>query len=277
MIIDAHHHFWDRSQPFEYGWLDTPELEAINRNFLPADLQPQLAACGISQSIFVQTQHNLEEARWVLSMRAEWDFLAGVVGWVDLRSPECESQLEMFADQEGFLGIRHVVQDEPDDEFIIQPETLRGLKVLERYGVPYDLLFYDRHLRHAATVADAVPNLPLVLDHLSKPRIKDGAIDEWARELRQAAQRPNLYAKLSGLITEADWKSWSVDHLRPYVEVALEAFGPQRLMYGSDWPVCELAGSYAQVFEAAKTLIADLSPEEQAKIWSGTAQSFYNL
>ena len=277
MIIDAHHHFWDRSQPFEYGWLDTPELTAINKTFLPADLEPQLKECGVSQSIFVQTQHNLEEARWVLAMRADWDFLAGVVGWVDLRSPECEAQLETCIGDPGFLGIRHVVQDEPDEDFIVRPETLNGLKVLERHGVPYDLLFYDRHLRHGATVADAVPNLPLVIDHLSKPRIKDGDIDAWERDMREAAKRPNLWVKLSGLITEADWDSWTVDHLRPYFEVALEAFGPDRMMYGSDWPVCELAGSYAQVFAAAKELIGDLSVDEQETIWSGTARRFYRI
>ena len=275
--IDAHQHFWQLSQPFDYRWLDAPGLQAICRDYLPEDLAPLLQAAGIDGSIFVQTQHNVAENRWVLQLAEQHAFLKGVVGWVDLASPDCERQLEEFAAHPKFVGVRHVVQDEPDDDFMIRPEILRGLKVLERHGVPYDLLFYVKHLKHAPTVAKACPNLPLVIDHLSKPRIREQILDDWIANLRQAASFPNVFCKLSGLVTEADHQRWTVSDLRPYVDAALEAFGPQRCMYGSDWPVCELAGTYEQVHTAMQQLLSSLSDAEQARIFGGTAIEFYGL
>lgn len=275
--IDAHQHFWQLSQPFDYRWLDAPGLQAIRRDYLPEDLAPLLQAAEIDGSIFVQTQHNVAENRWVLQLAEQHAYLKGVVGWVDLASPDCERQLEEFAAHPKFVGVRHVVQDEPDDDFIIRPEILRGLKVLERHGVPYDLLFYVKHLKHAATVAKACPNLPLVIDHLSKPRIREQILDDWIANLRQAASFPNVFCKLSGLVTEADHQLWTVSDLRPYVDAALEAFGPQRCMYGSDWPVCELAGTYEQVHTAMQQLLRSLSDAEQARIFGGTAIEFYGL
>ncbi len=274
--IDAHHHFWELSR-FDYAWLRAEGNQAICRDFLPADLKPHLDACGIRKSIFVQTRHELAENRWVLDLCEQNDFLAGIVGWVDLQSPDCEEQLLEFKDHPKFLGIRHVTQDEPDDDFIVHQKTLRGLKVLEKHRVPFDLLFFVKHLRHAPTVAMLCPELPLVLDHLAKPRIKDQAFDDWEANFRAAAKCENVYCKLSGMITEADWKNWKPADLKPYIDIALDAFGPDRLMYGSDWPVCELAGSYELVHAALAENIADLSETEQQRIWAGTAAEFYGI
>lgn len=276
-IIDAHHHFWELGRGFDYRWLDRPEMAPIRRDYLPADLRPHLAATGVSRTVLVQTQHDLEENRWALSLAERNDFIAGVVGWVDLASPECESQLLEFKDHPTFVGVRHVTQDEPDDDFIVRPEVIRGLKVLERHGVPFDLLFYVKHLKHAATLARELPDLPMVIDHLAKPRIKDHATDDWLPHLRTAARFPKVFCKLSGMVTEADWRNWKPGDLEPYVLMALELFGPERCMFGSDWPVCELAGSYEQVFAVLEDAIGYLSDSERAAVLGGTARRFYRL
>jgi len=277
MIIDAHQHFWQLDQPFEYDWLRTDVHKPICRSYLPADLQPHLKACGIDQSVFVQTQHNVEENRWVLGLAEQNEFIAGVVGWVDLASDQCEAQLEEFKAHPKFIGVRHVVQDEPDEDFIIRPAVLEGLKVLQKHHVPYDLLFYTKHLKHAVELGKQLPNLPMVVNHLSKPDIKNQIVEGWADDLKAAAKFPNIYCKLSGMITEANWENWKPSDLKPYVETALEAFGPERCMYGSDWPVCELAGTYEQVFHALKEVLGPLSETELANIFGGTAQRFYGL
>ncbi len=277
LVVDSHQHFWQHSQPFDYSWQDAAELAPIRHDFLPEDLKPHLRAVGVERSVFVQTQHNIEENRWALGLAEQHDFIAGVVGWIDLASQQCEEQLLEFKDHPKFVGIRHVTQDEPDDDFIVRPEVMRGLKVLERHGVPFDLLFYVKHLRHAVTLARELPGLPMVLDHLAKPRIKDGAMDDWIDNFRAAARFPNVHCKLSGMITEADWQSWKPADLKPYVETALEAFGPERCMYGSDWPVCELAGSYEQVYAALIEAIGPLADAENKAIFGDTACRFYSL
>jgi len=278
-VIDSHQHFWqiDRGAPYEYGWMEKPALAPIRRNFLPADLKPLLDAVGVTHAVFVQTQHHLDENRWVLQLADENPWIAGVVGWVDLTSPRVEEQVEEFKSQPKFVGVRHIVHDEPDDDFIIRPEVLRGLKVLEKHAVPFDLLFYVKHLKHAATVARAVPKLPLVIDHLAKPRIKDHAVDDWLPHFAAAAKFPNMHCKLSGMVTEADWQRWTVDDLRPYVETALELFGPDRCMYGSDWPVCELAAPYERVHHALSDIVGPLSATEQDAVFHRTAKKFYGL
>lgn len=276
-VIDAHHHFWQRSQPFDYRWLDAPGHEAIAGDFLPADLLPHLKTAGIDRTVLVQTQHALDENRWALSLAAQHDFIAGVVGWVDLASPQCEAQLLEFKDQPKFVGVRHITQDEPDDDFIVRPAVLTGLKVLERHHVPFDLLFYVKHLKHAVTVARHVPGLPLVIDHLSKPKIKQQSFDDWRPAFEAAAACPNMFCKLSGMVTEADHANWTVQDLKPYVEIALDLFGPERLMFGSDWPVCELAGSYQQVIDGLKQALGPLSRSETAAIFGETARKFYKL
>lgn len=277
MLIDAHHHFWQLSKPFQYDWLRTATHAPICRDYLPQHLKPHLDATGIERSIFVQTQHDIEENRWVLGLAEQHPFIAGVVGWVDLQNECCEEHVEEFRQHPKFIGVRHVVQDEPDDDWIIRPNVIRGLKLLQKHQVPYDLLFYAKHLRHAATLAPMLPDLPLVIDHLSKPRIKAKEIDVWRQDLRAAAAFPNVYCKLSGMITEADWRTWKAADLKPYVQTALEAFGPQRCMYGSDWPVCELAGTYEQVHQALLDALGPISAAEKAMIFGGTAARFYRL
>ncbi len=276
-VIDAHQHFWQLSQPFDYRWLDAPELEPIRRDFLPEDLAQRMKSSGIDRSVFVQTQHNVAENRWVLDMAQRHDYIAGVVGWVDLASDDCERQLLEFKDHPKFVGIRHVTQDEPDDDFIIRPDVVRGLHVLQKHGVPFDLLFYVKHLKHAAPLATMLPDLPLVIDHLAKPLIADGILAGWREDLQAAAQHPNLFCKLSGLVTEADWSKWTASDLRPYVETALDAFGPERCMFGSDWPVCELAASYQQVHDALREIVGPLGASELDQIFGGTASRFYGL
>ena len=275
--LDAHQHFWQLSQPFDYRWLDAPALAPNKRDYLPEHLLPHLQATGIERSIFIQTQHNLEENRWGLSLAEQHDFIAGVVGWVDLASPQCEAQLLEFNEHPKFLGVRHVTQDEPDDDFIVREDVVRGLRVLEKHGVPFDLLFYVRHLRHAAALAAKLPNLPLVIDHLAKPEIKLGRLDNWLPHLQAAASFPNVYCKLSGLATEADWQNWKAAEFVPYVRAAVDLFGPQRCIYGSDWPVCELAGSYERIYAALVEALGPLSDAERRAVFGDTAARFYGI
>jgi len=276
-MIDAHQHFWQRGRFKGDVWLDEPKHKPISGSFLPDDLKPLLHWSGIDGSVFVQTQHDVAENRWALDLAAKNDFIVGVVGWVDLASPRCEEQLLEFKANPKFVGVRHITQGEADDDFIVRDDVVRGLRVLEKHRVPFDLLFYVKHLKHAATLARKLPDLPMVLDHLAKPRIKDHAVDGWIENLRAAAKFPNVSCKLSGMVTEADWKAWKPADLKPYVDAALEAFGPDRCMYGSDWPVCLLAAPYAAVHGALNELLAALSASDRAKIFGGTAEKFYGL
>ena len=278
MIIDSHQHFWDRSlEQFDNSWQESEGFEKICRSFLPGDLKPMIDSAGVDKTVFVQTQHNLDENRWVLGLAEQHDWIAGVVGWVDLASPDCESQIEEFKDHPKFVGVRHVVQDEPNDDFIIRADVMRGLGVLEKHSVPYDLLFYVKHLKHAASVAKEFPDLKFVIDHLAKPLIKESKTDGWIEDFKAAANYENVWCKLSGMVTEADWSNWRPSDLKPYVEAALESFGPDRCMFGSDWPVCELAASYQQVFEALTECIGGISDDERKKILGLNAIEFYQL
>ena len=276
--VDAHQHFWDLNRTeFEYGWLGAEGNEAINRSFMPSDLVSRMSQVGIDKTVFVQTQHDIRENTWALELANENPFIAGVVGWVDLASDVCEEQLAQFADDPKFVGIRHITQDEPDVDFIVRDEIITGLKVLEKHNIPFDLLFYVQHVHHAKTVASLLPNLPLVIDHISKPEIKAGRMDNWTQHIQDVAKHEHVYCKLSGMITEADWQHWTPSDLKPYVEVALEAFGVERCMFGSDWPVCELAGTYDQVYDALCQVIGPLSDSEMDRLFGGTAIDFYRL
>lgn len=278
LVVDAHHHLWDRSlAQFDHSWQESEGLEKICHTFLPAHFKPLLDEVGVDRTVFVQTQHNLAENRWALALAEQYDWIAGIVGWVDLASEDCEAQVDEFKAHPKFVGVRHVVQDEPDDNFLLRPDIARGLGVLERHGVPYDLLFYVKHLHHAATVAQRHPNLPLVIDHLAKPVIKSGATEKWLDSFVAAAKCENVWCKLSGMVTEADWENWQPRDLKPYVETALEYFGPERLMFGSDWPVSLLAASYQEVFDALLECIGGVSESERAQILGATAIDFYGL
>ena len=283
LVVDAHHHLWDPSLegegPWSYGW--TRGKGPLDRAWLPDDLAPLMRASGVHQSVLVQTQHHTQENEWALGLASTHPFIAGVVGWLDLGAPDIDEQAERWAARRRFVGVRHVTQDEPDDDWQVRPAVLRGLAALERHGLSYDLLFYAKHLRHAPTVAAHCPGLRLVLDHLSKPPIALGwghpKQEAWRRELRAAAAHPNLHAKLSGLVTEADPARWTVEDLAPFVRFAIDCFGPERVMFGSDWPVCLLASGYGRWVEAFAQVIAPLAPAERAAIWGGNAARFYRL
>ena len=277
MIIDAHQHFWQLSKPFRYDWLKTPAHQPICRDYLPDHLKAEMAAVGVERSVFVQTQHDIEENRWVLKLAEEYPFIAGVVGWVDLASESCEDQLAEFRQHSKFVGVRHIVHDETDDNWVVRDDVVRGLRVLEKHRVPFDLLFFVKHLPHAATLAKLLPDLPMVIDHLAKPRIKEQSFEGWTAHLKAAAKCPNVYCKLSGMVTEADWTAWKPSQLRPYIDAALAAFGAERCMFGSDWPVCELAGNYTRVFEALVEALGPISKSEREAIFGGTATKFYGL
>ena len=275
VTIDAHHHLWQRGGTLNYAWLDTPGLEPIRRDFGPVDLFPLLQAEGIDGSIYVQTLASLDETRWALKQARLHPFIVGVVGWVDLASASCPAQLEEFQADPHFVGVRHVVHDEPDVDFIVQPSIMRGLQTLSQQSVPYDLLLRPEHLHHVARLARDLPDLRMVIDHLAKPEIKAGRLEGWIENFRAASLFPNVFCKLSGMITEADHQSWHAKQLQPYVTQALDLFGPDRLMFGSDWPVCELAGSYHQVHRTARDCLVGLSQAETAAIFGGTAANFY--
>jgi len=274
MHIDAHQHFWMYNQR-EYGWIDEP-MASIRRNFLPAELKPQLEMSGFQGSVLVQVRQTLDEMRWLLELAAHNSFILGVVGWVDLRSPRLRAELESFSGNPKLVGIRHIVQSEPDD-FLLQPDFLRGISILEEFDLAYDILVYTKHLPIAAEFVKRFPRQRFVLDHLAKPPIKNGAADLWARGMRELSSFPNVYAKVSGLVTEADWHSWKPEDIRPYLDVAFECFGPSRLMFGSDWPVCTVAASYARVVNLVEDYLGAYATEEREAALGGNAAKFWGL
>jgi len=275
MHIDAHQHFWVYD-PHEYDWIDD-SMALLRRDFLPADLQPELERSGLQGSVAVQARQTLEETRWLLELAAGAPFILGVVGWVDLRSPQVSSQLETFARNPKLVGIRHVVQAEPDDQFLLQPEFLRGIALLEEFDLAYDILIYTRHLAVATEFVQRFPRQRFVLDHLAKPPIKAGEIDGWARGIRELAKFPSVVCKLSGMVTEADWARWKPEQLTPYLDVAFEFFGANRLMIGSDWPVCTVAASYSRVIDVVKNYLNRHTPEARDAVLGGNAQQFWKL
>jgi L-fuconolactonase len=275
MHIDAHQHFWMYS-PADYEWIDD-SMTALRRNFLPDDLGPELENAGFGGSIAVQARQTLEETRWLLDWAARSPSILGVVGWVDLRSPDVRSQLEVMARNPKLVGIRHVVQSEPDDRFLLQPDFLRGISVLEDFELAYDILIYSRHLPVAAEFVNRFPRQRFVLDHLAKPPIKSGNFDSWARGISEFAAFPNVFCKLSGLVTEADWQHWTVEQIVPFLDVAFESFGPDRLMIGSDWPVCLLAASYTRAIDVVKSYLIQKNSECQDRVLGGNALRFWRL
>ena len=275
MRIDAHQHFWKYSAA-EYPWIGG-DMQRLARDFLPVELAVATAAAGIGGSVAVQARQSVEESFWLLHLADGNALIRGVVGWVDLRSDGVHADLVRLVAHDRFVGVRHVVQDEPDPRFLCCDEFLRGLRQLHPFGLTYDLLLYPHQLPAAVELVGLLPEQPFVLDHLAKPRIKAGEIDSWRRDIRALARHDNVCCKVSGLVTEADWKGWKPADFVPYLDVALEAFGPRRLMVGSDWPVCLLAGEYADGATIPREYFARLSADEQDAIWGGTAAEFYGL
>jgi L-fuconolactonase len=275
MQIDAHQHFWLYNSR-EYAWIDI-SMATLRRNFLPKDLAGELKFAGFDGSIAVQARQSLEETRWLLDLAGKSASIVGVVGWIDLRSSDVRSQLQSLAHNPKLVGIRHIVQSEPDDGFLLQPDFLRGISVLEEFDLAYDLLIYAKHLPVAIEFVQKFPRQRFVLDHLAKPPIQSGNLNPWAQGIGELAKFPNVYCKLSGLVTEADWQRWTPDQIRACLDVAFESFGPERLMIGSDWPVCLLAASYTTVIQLARDYVAERSPKSLSAVLGGNAAGFYGL
>ncbi len=274
--VDVHHHVWPEPEP----WMDSPEMEPIRRPYGVDDLEPLAKAANVTATVLVQTQSSVEQTREFLAVAAGSELVAGVTGWLDLTAPDFGDQLSALrAEPDGrwLRGIRHQVQDEPDPEWLNRPDVRRGLRALWQPGMLYELLTKPPQLPAAVKTVAELPELPFVLDHCSKPLIASGELEPWAAQIRELGGFPNVTCKLSGLVTEADWANWTVADLQPYVDVVLEAFGPDRVMFGSDWPVCLLASSYAGWVSAADQLTAELSESERAAVFGGTARRVYAL
>lgn len=275
MTIDAHHHLWKYSAA-EYGWI-SPEMRAIKRDFLPEDLEKVMHHFGIDGTVTVQARQTLEETRWLLELAHRHEVMRGVVGWVPLtQGAAVKSHLEKFAADRKLRGVRHVIQDEPDDRYILRKDFDEGVRTLHGFGLRYDILIFEKHLPAAIEFVDRHPNQVFILDHIAKPRIKDHILSPWDRNMREMAKRQNVYCKLSGMVTEAAPR-WTPAQLQPYIDVVLQAFGPKRIMYGSDWPVMLLAAEYAQWYGVVTNAIAKLSKPEQERIMGGTAVEAYGL
>jgi L-fuconolactonase len=275
MRIDAHQHFW-RYNTDEFDWIDN-YMSALRRDFLPGDLKPELEGAGFHGSIAVQTRQSLEETRWLLELAESSPLILGVVGWVDLRSPDIRSQLREFSGNPKLVGVRHIVQSEPDDRFMLRPEFLRGIGALEEFDLAYNILIYPKHLPVAVEFVTHFPRQRFVLDHLAKPLIKSGSIQPWEAGMRDLARLPNVFCKLSGMVTEADWRNWKPEHMAPYLDIALSCFGPERLMIGSDWPVCTVAASYAQTMNVVLRYFEPYPANVQDAVFGGNAQRFWKL
>ena len=275
MRIDSHQHFWIYNQ-YEYAWIDD-SMAAIRRDFLPRDLRPELEANGFAGSVVVQTRQTVAETGWLLELADANPWIVGVIGWADLQADDIRGRLQQLASNPKLAGLRHVVQAEPDDRFLLRPEFMRGIAALAEFDLAYDLLIYAKHLPVAHEFVLQFPHQRFVLDHLAKPPIKSGDLDAWARGIRRLAEFPNVFCKLSGLVTEADWQEWTPEQIVPCLDLAFECFGADRLMIGSDWPVCLVASQYSRVMNLVKDYIRDKPREAQASVLGGNAQRFWRL
>ena len=274
MRIDSHQHFW-RYDPVRDSWI-TEEMSKLKRDFLPEDLAPLLDAQELSGTIAVQADQSEKETEFLLELAENHPFIVGVVGWVDLLAPTLVERLEHFSQFDRFCGVRHVAQAEADN-FLARDDVARGIEMLREYNLTYDILVYPHQLPAALSLVEKLPDSSFVVDHLAKPRIREGKLEPWATLLRAMAQYPNVWCKLSGLVTEANWDRWSQEDIRPYLDVVFEAFGPDRIMFGSDWPVCLLAASYHEVQDLVEGYVTSLSVFERDKLFGGNAAAFYGL
>jgi L-fuconolactonase len=272
MRLDAHQHFWSYDAA-QYPWIAPGS--PLHRSWLPDDLAELQKPLGFDGSIAVQARQVVGESDWLLGLADKHANVKGVVGWVDLRSDRVEADLARLAAHPKFVGVRHVVQEEPDDDFMLGQDFQRGISKLAAYGLTYDILIYPRQLAAATRLAENFPQQPFVLDHLAKPQIKDGIIEPWKSQLRRLAQLPNVHCKVSGMLTEADHQTWQAEQFRPYLDTVFEAFGPSRLMYGSDWPVCLFAGSYAQAYRLVDDYARGLTDAERAGLFGANCARFY--
>ncbi len=275
MKIDSHHHFWNYNEK-EYGWMND-RMARIRRDFLPADLKREIDRAGIDGVVSVQARQTVEETRFLLAHAARHDFIRGVVGWVPLIDPQVRDAMAEFSGAEKLKGYRHVLHDEEDDRYMLREDFNAGIEAVTEANLIYDILIFEKHLPQTIQFVDRHPHQAFVVDHIAKPRIRDGYLSPWRSLLNELARRENVYCKISGMATEADWPSWTEAELKPYLDTVVEAFGPQRLMFGSDWPVCLLAVEYARWSRIVSAYVSSLTAAEQERILGGTAVEAYKL
>ncbi len=276
MRIDSHQHFWKASRG-DYPWMK-PELTVLYRDYYPEDLKPSLEKHQIDKTVLVQAAPTMAETDFLLEIAEKHDFIAGVVGWLDLESRDFPAMLELYSRRHKLVGIRPMLEDLPDDDWILRPRVLDSLRIVAQLDFPFDFLVHTRHLPHVVKALEEIPGLRAVIDHIAKPEIKAQKMEPWKALIREVAAHQNVHCKFSGMITEADHASWTPDHLRPYIEHVIECFGFERLMYGSDWPVCLLAGSYDRVIGAVETILEPRLDKTSAQgLFGGNAARFYKL
>jgi L-fuconolactonase len=276
VLLDSHHHLW-RYDPARLPWIDDG-MTVLRRDYLAADLDAAVAGTGVERTLLVHAQQHVEETEWMLEVARRSPRIAGVVGWVPLTAPDVEDHLGPLAADGRLRGVRHIVHDEPDDRYLLRDDFNRGIARLRGHGLVYDILIFARHLPHATSFVDRHPDQPFVVDHIAKPAIEAAVFDRaWAEGLRELAKRPHVSCKLSGLVTEVRDRTWSADVLHPYLDVALDAFGPSRLMFGTDWPVCRLRCEYAEWVDAVRAFVSPLPPGERAAILHDTAARVYGV
>lgn len=275
MRIDSHQHFWKYNEDRD-TWI-TDDMSVLQKNFLPEDLRPVLAQHGIEGTVIVQSDQSKEENVFQLANALQHDFVKGVVGWIDFQAENISDQLSYYQEFKKMKGFRHILQGEKQRDFMLRPAFMQGIRQLERFGFTYDILIFPDQLKYAVEFVRAFPNQPFVLDHIAKPNIKDQKIDEWKLAMQELAKQENVSCKVSGMVTEANWQTWKKEDFRPYLETVAEAFGPKRLMYGSDWPVCLVAASYDTVLNLVKDFFSTFSKSEQELIFGENAVRFYKL
>ena len=275
MKIDSHHHCWKYNSA-EYGWIDQ-SMNILKKDYLPGDLLADLSNEGFDGSVVVQARQTIEETRWLLKLADENPKILGVVGWVDLCSPDIDSQLADLTRNKKLVGVRHVIHDEADDRFMLRADFRHGISTLKKYNLTYDLLLFPKHIQNASALVAEFPDQPFVIDHISKPLIRQQILEPWKSDIKLLATYPNVCCKLSGMVTEADMNTLDHQAFEPYMDVVFEAFGPDRLMIGSDWPVCLLGGSYSDVIGIVKKYITKFDSITQEKILGNNCTSFYNL
>ncbi len=273
--VDAHHHLW-RYSAAEYGWIDE-SMSALRRDFLPDDLVGVMASAGVDGAVTVQARQTMEETRWLLQLADECAAIRGVVGWAPIAGEEFPGVMEQFADRVKLKGLRHVIQGEKDENYILREDFNAGIRAMLGSGLVYDILIYERHLPQTIEFVDRHPGQVFVLDHVAKPMIREGLLEPWATRMQELARRENVWCKVSGMVTEADWTSWTPEGLRPYLDVVVEAFGVERLMVGSDWPVCLVASEYGRWFEVLREYFGGFSESERDAVFGGTAIEVYQL
>ena len=276
MKIDSHQHYWHFNTA-DYGWMGD-NMSVIKRDFLPTDLLPELKSIDFDGSVAVQARQSLEETNWLLQLADEHPHIKGVVGWLDLQSEQAEEQIAAFAKHPKAVGVRHVIHDEEDIDFMLRPAFIRGVQLLEKYNLAYDILIFPKHLPNTIEFVKQFSEQQIfVVDHIAKPLIKDGIVSPWKEDIAALATFPNVYCKVSGMVTEADWNTWTPENIRPYLDIVFEAFGPERILIGSDWPVCLVAGKYSEVMQVVIDYISTFTEKEQALILGENAAKAYKL